>query len=152
MDTPTTIIGVAILLICLLPFLLINNKNVKKKKIRIQYLNDSAQKTNGTIHKSEFWSQSGIGLDTKNRVVYYSNETSIANSYTVINLKGIQNCSIIRTEDNNKAITQLDLQLQHAESTKSNIYINFFDKEKNILLVNELEIINRWHKIINDTL
>jgi|JI9StandDraft_1071089.scaffolds.fasta_scaffold568949_1 hypothetical protein len=152
MDTPTTIIGLVILLICLLPFLLISNKNAKKKKIRIQYLNDSAQKTNGTIHKNEFWSQSGIGLDTKNKVVYYSNETSIANSYTTINLKGIQSCSIVRTEDSSKAISKLDLQLNHAENRKLDLHINFFDKEKNILLANELEIINRWHKTINDNL
>ena len=82
MDIQTTIIGVIILLLCLLPFLLLGVKNKNKRKKVFQILLDIAKRNQTYINKSEFWSQSVIGIDTSKKILFFSKNANDNNAYT----------------------------------------------------------------------
>lgn len=152
MDSETTIIGIILLLICIVPFLLINKKKATKRRNKVKILTDSVQKMNGTIYKNEFWNHYGIGLDKTNKMLYFSTQADDGNSYEVISLKSITACSIIKKEDNSKTITAVGLQLDYSDKSKPNVYLSFYERDRNLALLNELELIQRWSTIIKEQL
>lgn len=152
MDSETTIIGIVLVLICIIPFVLINKKKATKRRNKLKILTNSVQKMNGIIYKNEFWNHYGIALDKTNKMLYFSTQTDDENSYEVISLKSIASCSVIKKEDNSKSITALGLQLDFADKSKPNAYLSFYERDSNLFLVNELDIIQRWSATINEQL
>ena len=152
MDSETTIIGIILLLICIVPFIVINKKKATKRKNKLKILTNSVQKMNGAIYKNEFWNHYGIGLDKTNKMLYFSTQSDEENSYDVINLKSIATCSIIKKQDNSNSITGLSLQLDFTDKSKPTVYLSFYERDKNIVLVNELDLIQRWSTTINEQL
>lgn len=152
MDSETTIIGIILVLICIIPFVIINKKKATKRRNKLKILTDSVQKMNGIMYKNEFWNHYGIGLDKTNKMLYFSNQNDTQNSYEVINLKSIVTSTIIKKEDNSKSITALGLQLEFKDKSKPNVYLSFYERDQNLFLVNELDLIQRWPTIINEQL
>lgn len=152
MDSETTIIGIILLLICIVPFLVITKKKATKRKNKLKILTNSVQKMNGTIYKNEFWNHYGIGLDKTNKMLYFSTQSDEENSYEVISLKSSTACSIIKKQDNSNSITGLGLQLDFTDKSKPTVYLSFYERDRNIVLVNELDLIQRWSTTINEQL
>ena len=152
MDSETTIIGIILVLICIVPFLVITKKKATKRKNKLKILINSVQKMNGAIYKNEFWNHYGIGLDKTNKMLYFSTQSDEENSYDVINLKSIATCSIIKKQDNSNSITGLGLQLDFTDKSKPAVYLSFYERDRNIVLVNELDLIQRWSTTINEQL
>jgi hypothetical protein len=152
MDLSSAIIGILLMLICILPFILIGNKNAKKRKKKLQIITNSAKKMNGAIYKNEFWTENGMGIDKTNKMLYFSTQSQEPNSYKVISLKGVQDCSIIRNENASKSITKLALQLNYTDKDKQSVELAFYERDKNLNLVNELELVHKWAAIIKEQL
>lgn len=152
MDSETTIIGIILLLICIVPFLVINKKKATKRKNKLKILTNSVQKMSGTIYQNEFWNHYGIGLDKTNKMLYFSTQSEEENSYEVISLKSSTACSIIKKQDNSNSITGLGLQLEFTDKSKPTVYLSFYERDRNIVLVNELDLIQRWSTTINEQL
>ena len=152
MDSETTIIGIILVLICIIPFVIINKKKATKRRNKLKILTDSVQKMNGIMYKNEFWNHYGIGLDKTNKMLYFSTQTDDENSYQVFNLKSIATCSVIKKEDNSKSITGLGLQLNFNDKNKPDAYLSFYERDQNVVLVNELDLIQRWSTTINEQL
>jgi hypothetical protein len=152
MDSETTIIGIILLLICIVPFLVITKKKATKRRNKLKILTNSVQKMNGAIYQNEFWNHYGIGLDKTNKMLYFSTQSDEENSYEVISLKSSTACSIIKKQDNSNSITGLGLQLDFTDKSKPTVYLPFYERDRNIVLVNELDLIQRWSTTINEQL
>ena len=152
MDLGTSIIGIIIVAICILPFILIGFNNSKKRKKTLQHLSDTAKTNNCTIEKSEFWHLTAIGIDQSNKMLFFTRRTDDTAIYKTIDLSQIQKCNLVRTESTNRAIGKLELQLEFFDKNKPNVSLEFYDKDQSMSLVNEIEISVKWHKIINQTL
>ncbi len=152
MDTSTTIIGLILVLFCALPFVLMAKKSAEKRKIKMQTLTNYVQKNNGSVHQYEFWNQIGIAIDTTNKMLYFSSNTQEIDSYQAFYLKDYKTCTIVKSEDNTKAINKLELQLNPFDKTKPDTFIKFYERGKSLLIANELEIIQKWETIIKEQL
>ena len=77
MDSETTIIGIILVLICIIPFVIINKKKATKRRNKLKILTDSVQKMNGIMYKNEFWNHYGIGLDKTNKMLRISRHLAL---------------------------------------------------------------------------
>ena len=115
MDNQTTIIGLIILILCIFPFFLIRIKNEKKRKKLFQILLDIAKRNQCHIRKSEFWSQSVIGIDTSKKMLFFSKNANDSKEYIAINLAEIQNCNLVISKNNTKLVDKLELKFVDME-------------------------------------
>ena len=90
MDLETSIIGIIIVAICILPFIIIGFNNSKKRKKTLQHLSDTAKNNNCTIEKSEFWHLTAIGIDQSNKMLFFTRRTDDTAIYKTIDLSQIQ--------------------------------------------------------------
>jgi predicted phage-related endonuclease len=85
-------------------------------------------------------------------MLFFSRKTDDTAIYKTIDLSQIQKCNLVRTENTNKAISKLELQLESFDKNKPNVSLEFYNKDQSMSLVNEIELSVKWHKIINQTL
>ena len=147
MDSTSATIGIILVLICVLPFILFSVNNNKKRKRRIQNLIQKAKENNATIQEKDDWNQSIIGIDKANKMLFFSKKSEEFDKFISINISELQKCQIERTENNQKVLEKLELELSFA--TKPTIVLEFFNKDETRLLVNEIELIQKWQKLLS---
>ena len=147
MDQSSLIIGIVLLIVCVLPFILFSLNNTKKRKNRIQNLIQKAKENNATIQEKDDWNQSIIGIDKTNKLLFFSKKSEEFDKFISINISELQKCQIERTENNQKVLEKLELELSFA--TKPTIVLEFFNKDETRLLVNEIELIQKWQKLLS---
>jgi len=147
MDQSSLIIGIVLLIVCVLPFILFSLNNSKKRKNRIQNLIQKAKENNATIQEKDDWNQSIIGIDKSNKLLFFSKKSEEFDKFISINISELQKCQIERTENNQKVLEKLELELSFA--TKPTIVLEFFNKNETRLLVNEIELIQKWQKLLS---
>ena len=69
-----------------------------------------------------------------------------------INLTEIQKCLLIISKNNTKLVDKLELKLEFTNSNKLDIMLEFYNNTQTIPLINELELIKKWHAIVNENL
>ena len=147
MDSTSATIGIILLIICVLPFILFSVNNTKKRKKRIQNLIKKAKESNATIQEKDDWNQSIIGIDKVNKLLFFSKKSEEFDKFISINISELLKCRIERTENNYKVLEKLELELTFA--SKPTVVLEFFNKDETRLIVNEIEIIQKWHALLN---
>ena len=147
MDQSSLIIGIVLLIVCVLPFILFSLNNTKKRKNRIQNLIQKAKENNATIQEKDDWNQSIIGIDKTNKLLFFSKKSEEFDKFISINISELQKCQIERTENNLKTLEKLELELTFA--SKPTVVLEFFNKNETRLLVNEIELIQKWQKLLS---
>ena len=158
MESEITIIGLIIVLICILPFawMSINRKRREKKFLR--QLSEIAQRNNCNISRYDLWNNSAIGIDDVALSVIYVRKTKDQISAEHINLSEIQKCRIInsgRTVSNKgshyNVVDKLDLGFTFRDQNKKEALLELYNTEHDNLTLNgELQIGEKWCKIVND--
>lgn len=147
MDTTSLLIGSIVLVICLLPFLLFYfNSSVKQKK-RNKNLILKAKENDSMIHEKDSWNASIIGIDKRNKLLFFSKKSDEFDKFITINISDLLNCRIERIENKDKILEKLELELTFA--SKPTIVLEFFDKNETRLIVNEIEIIQKWQNVLH---
>jgi hypothetical protein len=147
MDATSLTIGIILLIICVLPFIIFSIINSKKRKKRIQNLIQKAKENNATIHEKDDWNQSIIGLDKTNKMLFFSKKSEEIDKFISINISELLKCRIERTENKLKALEKLELELTFA--SKPTVVLEFFNKDETRILLNEIEIIQKWQTLLN---
>lgn len=147
MDATSFTIGIILLIICVLPFILFSVNNNKKRKKRIENLVKKAKENNATIQEKDDWNQSVIGLDKKNKMLFFSKKSEEFDKFIFINISELLLCRIERTENKHKVLEKLELELTFA--SKPTVVLEFFNKNETRLILNEIEIIQKWQKLLN---
>lgn len=157
MDFGTSIVGLIFILICIIPFVLINRARLKKNKQLLQSLNEKAQQHNCKITKHELCGDFILGIDEqKNRLVFLKNTKEEAN-LQFVDLNEIKACQIIKKFRNNG--TENSIVPEHIEfcfnskdKNKAEIHFELYDEYVNMQLSGELQFAEKWLKQINERL
>lgn len=147
MDSTSLTIGIILLIVCVLPFILFSVNNSKKRKKRIQNLIQKAKENNATIQEKDDWNQSIIGIDKTNNMLFFSKKSEEFDKFISINISELLKSRIERTENKNKVLEKLDLELTFA--SRPTIVLEFFNKDETRILLNEIEIIQKWQTLLN---
>lgn len=154
MDTPTIIIGLIVLIICILPFLIGSKKARLEAKNNLNRLNEFAKESNGNITQYQSWINTIIGLDQNKKILYFirkvnGNETKIAIEMNEIKMSLV----MITRSSFNSNIETVKLSLESLNKSESKIILEFYDAEfDGLTITGQLQIANEWEKKINDLL
>lgn len=150
------LIGIGALAVMIVPIFLIQFSNNRKKTKKLNSLKDKAKTLGVDINSQESWNEQFIGIDTMNgKLVVFNNIEDISSS-RFIDLKDFKNCSLNierRREKSKKEessiIERINLILQPTNLNTSESKINFYDSSINMSIHNELELAEKWKKIIS---
>lgn len=151
MDFGTTIIGIIIILLCLLPFVLFSYSNAKKRKKKVQILVDFAKTKNYKITQNDLWNKYIIAIDEDNKEFFFSMDSSALDSYLMIDLKEVNKCHLIQHKSNSN-LERLGLELEFYDKIRPNLYFEFYNSERSTGVINEYELQLKWHTVISNTI
>jgi hypothetical protein len=117
----------------------------------MQSLQDEAQKVNCTIQEHEFCCNMMIGLDKTNNTIFFIKKTDVKCEQSLIVLSGIKQCELLKTlrsthEPNQ--IEKLALNFISKDDKVACVVLNFYDSNERFQMNGELQMIEKWHKII----
>lgn len=158
-ELSSALIGIAIVVIIIVPFVIIAlNKKMKMKKRTDAFLT-KALKHNLNISEFELMDNFSIGLDKESLKLFYIKGNEINPEEFVIDLTHVNKCfssdSSRSVNTSNKSISvidRLELVLKYKESTKADTIIEFFNTEHFPHINNELQLLEKWVKLINQLL
>ncbi|MBU2940329.1 hypothetical protein KO494_12355 [Lacinutrix sp. C3R15] len=160
MDSTTTIIGVLIVFIIVLPIVAIQRSQTsKKKKSRKGFINEALQ-NNVTIDQPDFWgSYYAIALDTDQNKLIYSKIINEVYNTKIIELNQVRSCAIVRTnrtfKNKNTFKTEtdkIDLVIEYKTTNKPKEVLEFYNVDVNIEMSNEVSLLEKWETKIKSNI
>jgi hypothetical protein len=157
-DTGTILTAVFFLLLCTVPFILLNLSHRKKVKQNLLLLNREAGKYNLTVSTFNTWGNTSIGMDEKANVVFFTKKTADGESAKQVWLSEAEKCRIAnikRTEadgNHHYSLTEkLELVFETRGKNKTETALPFFDiLYDGGMLTGELQMAEKWCDIINN--
>ncbi len=158
MELGTTIVGIVIILICIIPFALMSINNKKKEKKLLRGLSAFAERNSFKISRYELWNNSTIGIDDTSLTIFYTRKSRDIETSQQINLAEIQKCRVINSsrtwsnkDGNFKVIDKLELVFSFQDKGKNEVVLEFYNAEyDSSTLTGELQLVEKWCKIFNE--
>lgn len=150
------LVGAILIAICVIPFVILNAKIRKRKKLLLSQIVSLANSKHCQIDNYEVFANHIIGLDkSKGHVFYYQNHDK-TNHGQEIDLSTIGHCQVKvnshqfeNGSNKKKVIDSVDLILTPKSKT-TNIQLEFFNKDITTQLVGELQSAEKWSRLMND--
>lgn len=153
MELGTTIIAFVIILICIIPFILMNAKNRRIEKELVNELNNFVNKNNGTITQKEVLTNLAIGIDEKINTLFLVKKTIKDTVYQSVNLAEMKKSLVVKnrkSDSRSTIIETIELAFFYLDSNKPEEYLGLYAiYENNLNVVHEFELANKWSALIN---
>lgn len=157
MDLGTAIFVAVLVLACVIPVVIVNQKKKNKDKLFLKSLADVARKSSCNIMEYDLWNNTGIGIDKAARCVFFIKKTQNGEVMKEINLAEIQRCKVLNlsrtviNNDSNQIVTErLELAFVNRDKNKPDEIIEFYNSNTDSLyLRGEIQLTEKWSKIIN---
>jgi hypothetical protein len=150
---------IIIVIVSLIAFRLIIYSIVKKKSKKTKFLFKKLQAfgTSKDLNFSEYetWGKKAIGIDKKSQCVLFLNETEQGDVLEQIDLQKVRVCEVNKvstTFENYTGINNIDLRIIFKESKTSHLLLTFYTVKDQLQLCDELQLAEKWAKIINSSL
>lgn len=157
MNLGSTFVGIILAIICILPFIILNQQRKNKKKNRLKALSINAKKIECKIHTHEFCGDYLIGIDNEKGILFFNKKEKTEDDS--VTLSQFRECNIctryqdVKTKDQKfKEVEQLYLSFIPLVKNQPEKKLTFFDADINMMLSGELESIKKWINIINKQL
>ncbi|MCC6690035.1 MAG: hypothetical protein IT235_00755 [Bacteroidia bacterium] len=158
MDLGTTIVGIIITIICIIPFALISISRKKKEKKLLQELTEFAEKNNCKISRYELWNSSTIGIDDTSLMIFYKKKSEEINISQQVTLSEIQKCRVSnssRTVSNKNGnytvVEKLGIGFLYHDKNKNEVVLEFYNADYDSLtLTGELQLAEKWCNLFNE--
>lgn len=151
MDANTNIIALLLLLLFTFPFLLMTFKAQKKKKENLATLFHLATLHQCKIKEHEVKDDFIIALDSNYSHAFFYKKGIDIDTEEVVRLEDIEDCKVVKKyNENQKKIERLELSFYPKNKTKGVISFDFFDININKQLTGELQLAEKWSRLIND--
>jgi len=159
MNLGTAITGAIFIAIFMLPFIfMLRGRKKKEKQLRKSILT-LASNHHCKISQLEISEEFAIGIDETLNQLFFLKKTANKEIAQHVNLVEIKSCRVIKTgnttgnkEDIYKSIDKLDLNFSFLDKKNHDISFVFYDSEENFGMDGEIQIIEKWAKIVNDRL
>lgn len=158
MDTGTTILGLIIVLLILLPILLISQKTKQKEKLFLQSIFKLAKDNKCKISENDHWNYTAIGIDKSECKLFYIQKRADKTDQKIINLADVLKCRVIqsgrtinRKDSNQTVIDKLGLGFIYRDRNNTETVVEFFNSDYDSApLYGEPQLIEKWFKIVNE--
>lgn len=158
MSLTTILTIVALILVCVLPFVIMNIRNKKSEKKFLQVLLDHASKNGITISQHDILGNQAISLSERDDVVLYLKRRNNNDQILQVDLAQIDRCYINKptrsSVDGNYSTTdRIELRFMSRDKGKPETVFELYNLEYDSLSMNgELQLADKWQAIINDGL
>ncbi|MFZ6052588.1 hypothetical protein [Halocola ammonii] len=159
MDFGTAIVGAIAILLCALPFAMMNRSKSQKKKQFLASLSKIASSKSCKVDQHEIFGTFAIGLDESRNMVFFSRAKNNQYEEQLIDLHEIGSCRVINTtrtfrnsEGVQKVIDRLELSLTPLIQSQPEIKLEFFNADVSLQLYDELLSIEQWASKIGERL
>jgi hypothetical protein len=152
MDLTTALIGLVIVAMCILPIIYFNAAQKNKRK---KFLNDFlalAGQQQLKISQHEVWSNyCAIGIDSDSNKLFYFKKRGDKEEQVLLSLLDIDKCRAINTkrvQNEDQIIDRLELGLSFKNNRISEKTLEFYSKDESMALDMELQLLDKWQKLI----
>lgn len=153
MNTGTTIVGIILILICIIPFVIISrNKRSREKQLR-NTLRKMAEEQGRKIVQQDLWSDSAIGIDQSGFQLYVIHDHESGLQRRFISLKDMQKCRLNQINRRDGITEKIEMVLTPKEKNKPTEVVEFYNALRDgSVLSGELELGARWNNMIHEIL
>jgi hypothetical protein len=160
MDFSTTMVGLVLVALILLPILYFNFKKSIAKKQMLDAFKALAREKGIEIGQHEFWRDSVIGIDPVKKMVLYQRKNETENMVQIVRLEDVNRCeqvTISSTPDTavkgeQRVIQRLDLRFTFKTKNWPDELLTFYDADKVLQLDDDIIRMSTWHKTIKNLL
>lgn len=157
MDLGTTITALLIAAACVIPFVIMNKLNARRERKILEPLFNLAQKHDSTISGYDIWNNAAVGIDNRTEMVFFFKKATGTDIFRQVNLSEIRKCRLIQVtktsgdeQDNFKPVAKLELVLEHQDSSKADIMLEFYNADLDGgTLTGELQLVEKWRQLID---
>jgi putative lipase involved disintegration of autophagic bodies len=152
MDTSSTLIGIIILILCILPFFFLGRGRKKTEKKMLQSVEDYAMEHNCRVTQIELIRDFVLAIDEINKHVFYYKINKDNTEILDINLTEIKGCKVInigRNTDNQKITDQLLLSFIPNNAKQKELKLECYNSDVQVQLCGEAQCLERWSEMIN---
>ncbi|KAB2918151.1 MAG: hypothetical protein F9K23_03125 [Bacteroidetes bacterium] len=154
MDTSVIIIGTIMLVALCGPIIYFNRLKANSEKKFIKQLDDYAVSNKYTLDSHDFWSNTVIGIyKSAGKLLYVAKEGG-SFAKNEINLHNVKRCRVVEVKNEDKtSVVRLELVFSYVDANTPETSLVFYDATRsNFLLSGELQLIKKWHDLVNSTL
>lgn len=158
-DMGTAITGIVFLALFALPFVLDRRNRVGKKKRALLSLQQFALQHQCGIDQHELSGTVALGLDKGKNAIFYIRQEKDGRSSHYVHLAEMRSCNLVSAVRNTKqggaAVAPTDrvqLNLQPKDASRAEVRLEIFDAGSGLQLNGELQVAERWSKLIQDRL
>lgn len=150
MDLQSVIVGSILVAIFIVPLFFLQKRQSKKQ---LEDLLNIAAKHQMVVDMHDLWDPCfALGLDSKSRKLVYARKLDTRYKEVVIDLAEVGSCSLYKTSrdvNGDKVIDLIGLQFTYRKDFKTpDTYLEFYNKEERLNLNDELQLAEKWHKLI----
>jgi len=154
MDSGTTLTGIIIMVIIIIPFLLMGI-NAKKQKNRIKKdLENIATKNGCKVGQFDIWKNSAFAIDESEKFLIGYRKTNLETLEFFAVLKDFNSCSIqksIRNVGDEVVVEHLKLAFGNKQNPNKPQYFEFYNSDTDSSqLGDEMQLLTKWHTLIKD--
>ena len=156
MDTSTTIIGLVILALFVIPVMLLSRSGKNKSKRLLNDLKSEALNNELVISDCDSWNESALGIDEQNNKIIFIDDSHGGREVKIFSLKDVKEFKTFPAltnknyqYDDYEKENKLALSFIFKERLKSNIDITFFIAGFSRLSKNEAHLFEKWADIIS---
>ncbi len=158
MDKGSSIIGIVIIALVILPFILLFIFKKMKHAKYLKVLSSLAEKEKMKITSREIWENKYLlGVDTNSKKLIYINLNQTDKPAEVIDLSKVSGCRIVSTDRSQKSrmpenmSDRLDLVFSFKDSSPER-YLEFYNSTAFMPTVDHFAHAEKWQKIVEENL
>lgn len=155
METSVIITTVIFLAIFIIPFYIISRKRSKKTELLEKKFKILGESQKLHISEQDIWGNRGFGIDRGSKCVLYARGKEFAEKMEIIDLQKIRRSEInkiSRSVDNMNIIDRIDLRIIYKDATLPHLLLEFYNVLENRQIDEEIQLAEKWVKIINKNL
>jgi len=154
MDLSTIIIGIVALALFVVPIMYIQRVQKRKAEKQLHEFITQGEAQQLKLTKHEFWDDCyGIGLDERQQKLFYVRKFKDREQQKVVSLADMKKCSVSnlsRESNGTKVIDQIELRFTPRDAKAQDVCLEFYSREVNLMLAEELQTANKWSAIANE--
>jgi len=160
MDKGSIILGIAIIVLVVLPFVLPSYFKKRRENILKSRLSHMAGKAGFEISDSDVWGKiHAIGIDNRSERIIYFSKLNNSGTPDIINLNDVGGCRIVQADSGQKSqyggphtAYRLFLVFTFKESAREEKAIEFYNNASFAPIEHDMTLIGKWVGIVRKNL